>query len=339
MISLLCIIVLLLIFYLLAPSFILPKSTFLERDPNQCFRGILALLIVFHHVCKYYVFPMSSEGGAYGITVVGLFFFFSGYGLVKQYVLKGKSYCNGFILKRAKKLLPCFFFITILCVIAENLLNINILELGGGKIGCILVPNSWYVYVLFFFYIVFAVCGRFFKKPIQIVSMLFGATFALILFTSIVNLGDWWWKSSFAFNVGTLLPLLEEKQRKNELGIAREKKILFFIFTILVVSAILNVFSLSYYKVRSIFMIVLTTILPIYLYLVFKKVTFYGNKILHFLGSLSYEIYLIHGVVLIIVKNVFLEMKTIQCVIIVYLVTIVFSLPIYKLSKWSLIKK
>ena len=76
---------------------------------------------------------MSSEGGAYGITVVGLFFFFSGYGLVKQYVLKGKSYCNGFILKRAKKLLPCFFFITILCVIAENLLNINILELGGVK--------------------------------------------------------------------------------------------------------------------------------------------------------------------------------------------------------------
>lgn len=131
MISLLFVIVLLLIFYLLAPSFISPKSAFLERESNQCFRGILALLIVFHHVCKYYVFPMSSEGNAYGITVVGLFFFFSGYGLVKQYVLKGKSYCYGFVLKRAKKLLPSFFIITILCALAENLLNVKILELGG----------------------------------------------------------------------------------------------------------------------------------------------------------------------------------------------------------------
>lgn len=164
--------------------------------------------------------------------------------------------------------------------------------------------------------------------------MLFGATFALILFTSVVNLGDWWWKSSFAFNVGTLLPLLEEKERKDTISIAREKKIIFFIFTILVVSAIPNVFGLSYNKVRSILMIVLTTVLPIYLYIVFKKVTFCSNKILNFLGSLSYEIYLIHGIVLIIVKNVFPEMKTIQSVIIVYLVTIVFSLPTYKLSRW-----
>lgn len=90
-------------------------------------------MIVFHHVCKHYVFPMSSEGGAYGIIVVGLFFFFSGYGLVKQCILKGESHCNGFILKRAKKLLPSFFIITILCVIAVNLLNIKILELGGVK--------------------------------------------------------------------------------------------------------------------------------------------------------------------------------------------------------------
>lgn len=75
----------------------------------------ISLLIVFHHVCKYYVFPMSSEGGAYGITVVGLFFFFSGYGLVKQYVLKGKSYCNGFILKRAKKCCLLSFLLRYFC--------------------------------------------------------------------------------------------------------------------------------------------------------------------------------------------------------------------------------
>lgn len=103
--------------------------------------------------------------------------------------------------------------------------------------------------------------------------MLFGATFALILFASTVNLGDWWWKSSIAFNVGTLLPLLEKK-RRDEISIAREKDIMFFIFTILVASAIPNVFGLSYYKVRNILMIVMTTVLPIYLYIIFRKVVF-----------------------------------------------------------------
>lgn len=274
---------------------------------------------------------MSSEGGAYGIIVVGLFFFFSGYGLVKQCILKGESHCNGFILKRAKKLLPSFFIITILCVIAVNLLNIKILELGG-KIGCILVPNSWYVYVLFFYSIVLAVCGRFLNKPIQIVSMLFGATFALILFTSTENLGDWWWKSAFAFNVGTLFPLLEKK-RRDEISIAREKDIMFFIFTILVASAIPNVFGLSYYMVRNILMIVLTTVLPIYLYIIFRKVVFCGNKILNFLGSISYEIYLFHGIVLILIKDFFPNMNSLLCVIIIYLATIVFSVPISNFSK------
>lgn len=195
------------------------------------------------------------------------------------------------------------------------------------------MPNSWYVYVLFFYYIVFAVCGRFLNKPIQIVSMLFGATLALILFTSAINLGDWWWKSSFAFNVGTLLPLLE-KNRRDEINIAREKNLMFFIFAILVVSAIPNVFGLSYYKVRSILMIVLTTILPFYLYIAFKRVPFLGNKVLLFLGSISYEMYLIHGIVLILVSDFLPDMKPVLCIIVVYLVTIVFSLLVSIFSRW-----
>lgn len=195
------------------------------------------------------------------------------------------------------------------------------------------MPNSWYVYVLFFYYIVFAVCGRFLNKPIQIVSMLFGATIALILFTSAINLGDWWWKSSFAFNVGTLLPLLE-KNRRDEINIAREKNLMFFIFAILVVSAIPNVFGLSYYKVRSILMIVLTTILPFYLYIAFKRVPFLGNKVLLFLGSISYEMYLIHGIVLILVSDLLPDMKPVLCIMAVYLVTIVFSLLVSIFSRW-----
>lgn len=164
--------------------------------------------------------------------------------------------------------------------------------------------------------------------------MLFGATLALILFISIVNLGDWWWKSSFAFNVGTLLPLFVEKKREDRINIIKEQNIMFFVFSIVIVNMIPNIFDLSYYKVRSFLMAVLTTALPFYLYIAFKRISFSGNKVLNFLGSISCEINLIHGAILIIVRNIFPETKSIVCVIAIYLVTIAFSIPISNFSKW-----
>lgn len=332
MLSLFFIITLLFLQYLFKSTRIVCDSSFLERNRNQSFRGILALLIVFAHVSHDYNFPLSSEGKPYGMVVVGLFFFFSGYGLIKQYIVRRETYLECFLLKRLKKLLPSFFIVTTLCLVTEKMLNIKILEMGGGKIGYILVPNSWYVYVLLFYYMVFALSGRIFNKPIKVISMLFGATIILIVFTMILGLGDWWWKSSFAFNVGTMFPILEKKREKG-IDISKGNNIFFFIYAILVLSAIPNVFSLSYYTVRSILMIVLTTVLPIYFYIVFRKIPFNGNKVLQFLGSISYEIYLIHGAVLLLIRHSFPCMKSTSCVIIIYLLTIVFSWPISIFSR------
>lgn len=333
MTSLFVIIALFFIIYFSKSSKSDKNSSFLGRESNQCFRGLLALLIVFHHVCKYYEFPFSSEGGAYGITVVGLFFFFSGYGLMKQYAIKGNVYCNGFLIKRTKKLLPSFLIISVLSIIAENLTGLKILETGwGGNVGFIIVPNSWYVYVLFFYYIAFVLSCRILNESHKIVYMLLGATIVLIVFTTLIGLGDWWWKSSFAFNVGTSLPLIEKKY-ENRIDVIKEKKIVFIIFGLLAICAIPNIFELSYQKVRSLLMIMLTTLLPIYLYVIFRKIDFVKNKALHFLGAMSYEIYLVHGIILILVSNLLPEKSPMQCVIIIYLVTFIISWPISRISK------
>lgn len=54
----------------------------------------------------------------------------------------------------------------------------------------------------------------------------------------------------------------------------------------------------------------------------------------HRLIKFSNEIYLIHGAILIIVRNIFPDTKSIVCVIAIYLVTIAFSIPISNFSKW-----
>lgn len=131
MISLFLIILLLFVLYLFKSTKTAHNSSLLERNSNQSFRGILALLIVFAHVSHDYNFPLSSEGKPYGMVCVGLFFFFSGYGLMKQYIVRRETYLECFLLKRLKKLLPSFFIITALCLITEKMLNIKILEMGG----------------------------------------------------------------------------------------------------------------------------------------------------------------------------------------------------------------
>lgn len=107
----------------------------LDKSMNLSFRGGLALLIVFHHISKVFEFPLSSQGGIYGETVVGLFFFFSGYGLMMQYMKRGETYLNGLLLNRAKKLLPSFLIIAAIGVLLTYATGCDLLEMGGGKLA------------------------------------------------------------------------------------------------------------------------------------------------------------------------------------------------------------
>lgn len=84
-------------------------------------------------------------------------------------------------------------------------------------------------------------------------------------------------------------------------------------------------------------MIMTTTVLPGFLYLVFRKIQFYGGKVLHFIGSISYEIYLVHGIVIILVRD-FLDINSLLSLLIIYVLTFFFSWLISKLSQSIKIK-
>lgn len=161
---------------------------------------------------------------------------------------------------------------------------------------------------------------------------LLGATVGLIIFTIVIGLGDWWWKSSFAFNIGTLLPLVEKKY-KGVKTYAKEYNFIILLFCLLVICSVPNVFHLGNSKILKLLMILLTTILPIFLYVAFKKIMFPRNRVLHFLGSISYEIYLLHGIILSLIFNTFHTTNSILCVILIYLVTIIISWLIFKTSR------
>lgn len=73
------------------------QNSLLQRDVNLQIRGILALLIVFHHITKVYSFPLFGQGQPLGEVVVAIFFFFSGYGILKQFEQKRNVYLDGLL--------------------------------------------------------------------------------------------------------------------------------------------------------------------------------------------------------------------------------------------------
>ena len=131
MVSLFVVITYLFISYISKSNDHFHSSLLLAKQTNQDIRGILALLIVFAHFSHDYAFYFSSRGTPFGVVSVGLFFFFSGYGLMKQLVVKGKTYFDCFLSKRAKKLLPAFIITVVLAVFLSKITNIQILEMGG----------------------------------------------------------------------------------------------------------------------------------------------------------------------------------------------------------------
>ncbi len=332
MLSLYIIILILAGLYIIKSSNGCRESDLMNRESNKVFRGILALLIVFAHVSHEYNFPFSTEGKPYGMVVVGLFFFFSGYGIIKQYEVKTTAYIKGFLWKRIKKLFPSFIIILCIASILSLIIDIELLELGGGKVGFILLPNSWYVYVLLYYYGIFFLAAKNLRDSKKIIITLFVSTILLIIFTTTLGLGDWWWRSSFAFNVGNVVALIEYKFG-NDVNQLTGKTCVVLLLGFLTICVLPNMFGFGFQKVRTLLMIALTIILPIFLYVIFQKVEIKNKKFFLILGSISYEIYLLHGVILTLIHNILPNTSALVCITLVYLVTIVTAYPISKLSQ------
>ena len=90
------------------------KLRIFEKSESQSLKGVLALLIVAHHVSYYSSSMILSEFSYWGNVVCGCFFFLSGMGLMKSRLLKGESYFMGFLFRHLWKLFTTVFLVAIL---------------------------------------------------------------------------------------------------------------------------------------------------------------------------------------------------------------------------------
>lgn len=276
------------------------KSNYLAKDKMLAIRGIAVLVPILSHI--------YSSGVDGGVSILKLsdhselapcmFFVISGYGLMKQNLIK-EDYSKGFLLGRFPKVLIPYIMATLAFVAANFVFN-GFLYGPGDIIHAILcgdpiVKFSWYViHILLFylwFFILMKICGK--RKGLLIAGGVVYYVVTTIVFMKL-GFGMHWWGTTFGLVEGMIFAVCE-----NQIYDFFHKKFgmkFAMVLTVLIVilfaeAPIINATGLgNYFPQHAVFDLLLCAAMLILL--VGAKI---GNPVTRFLGKYSYEIYLLQG--------------------------------------------
>lgn len=178
-------------------------------------RGILALLIVLHHFSQVYAaqWPLLTPFLGFGMPVVSVFFFISGYGLCRSLQRKGPDYLAGFLRHRSVRLLPPLLIVMAaswtlrVCVYKSADLAFLVHGLAFLKLN---TPSTWFMIPLLFAYLAFYISARACRgrvMPTGIGLALFIAALTAVLLAA--GFPDYWICSTPAIPVGYFVAACE----------------------------------------------------------------------------------------------------------------------------------
>jgi probable poly-beta-1,6-N-acetyl-D-glucosamine export protein len=268
----------------------------LTLEDSNLLKGFFILIVIFHHI--YQRVPDSILKMVFnqmGYLSVAVFFFLSGFGLIKSI----KCPVEGFIGFSTRKLIRIYFP----CVIA----NFIFFPIFSGDDYSLLIFNpvffdssSWFVISLLYFYFIFYFNSKF--TMLKIYGWLIGYLIYLSLIL-IYDLGYLWFVSSLCFVFGVYVGQCGLKLACI-VGIfsSRIKTCCLFVFFIL----------LFVLKTRFSYVAILASIF--FCFFVFSFLQYYSvnSKLLSFLGGISLEIYIIHMKLLWVFENYVFENEIVK---------------------------
>lgn len=301
----------------------------LSLRPSKGLLGFCAVGIMLHHMSQTIYFAGEDPGVLMfmvdiGVCFVGMFFFFSGYGLYSS--LRDKpDYLKGFLQNRLPAILVPFYLCNSVFILGSYFAGYQFKkgELLPYLTGVILMNSQmWYIVEIFILYLLFFLVFRLIKNR-DAACIVYGVLLmGLIAFslrlghdntTPTQGLwfhGEWWYNTTLMIWVGILFARWE----RQILGVIRK-----FYGILLAVFVVLTVFLYrrTLYMLQTkgywyewdgypgykekwqtlgvqfsfVFVLVLTVVILL------QKIK-YSNRILDFLGKIALELYLIHNLFL-----------------------------------------
>ena len=332
--SLLSLFPLALLFILFYKCKILKKNEFNDEclgiEDSRALQVFAALGVLLHHLTgaatnygKIYKGPVTFMSYM-GILFTSIFFFFSGFGLIRSYILKD-NYLDSFIKKKINSILIPFIFTNLIYVLiglAEGRIT-DSLSFFTSIFGITLInTNAWFIVEIFILYLSFYFSFKYIKDDKIKISAVIIVDFVITLTGFLLKhdysringhwfMGEWWFNTTMIFAVGLvfgkyrdqLVTKLRKKYPKALIASA-----LFFI----VISAIesyarknfsyyVETYTYNGYMEKGITYVAQTIMcftFIILMILITMKVKF-GNKIIRFLMPYTLEIYLIQDICMI----------------------------------------
>lgn len=299
-----------------------PKGQFFEDafsyESDLPLRGFFMLLVVFHHMSQLLTHPGSLKLlWGVGILCVSFFFYLSGYGLMKSHLLHADYFDSYFRRRYSKLLLP--FFVCNLIYLCINMISGTVYSPTQWiklLVGLELVnSHAWFILTIALFDLAFYLIFRFGKnRTLQLfILFCFQVGYAAFCMQKGAGLqlfeGSWWFNSSSLFFIGVVMACFEKKlvaflQKYYGLvcSISVFAFLLFYTVSVYVINAFPyqkeamsplapqmagSWFCLGWQSLSAIFFCLTVTLFTL-------KIKC-SNPILRFLGKISLELYLIHG--------------------------------------------
>ena len=294
---------------------IAPLGTYIEDgwdyDTSRSLFGIAAVFIMHHHMTQCITgYGWNYKGpitifNSIGLLFTSIFFFFSGFGLMVSLSEK-KDYMKTFLAHRLVSVLVPFFMTNVFYIPYCMLFTDRIQTVGEfitSVTGFTLMnKNAWFVVEITFLYLAFFVAEKLTKNRVVMVSILTVITVCIIFMS--LSLGDdttrvsgywfkgaWWYNTTILFPVGLWFGLFKHRV----MAFFKRFLIAIELISILVFGILLHEhlriwqpFYLDSIMCIAFVMILLGMVLKVRI----------GNPVLRFIGKISYELYLIHGVYL-----------------------------------------
>ena len=302
----------------------------------KALQGFAAVMIMLHHCSqkvsaswldRQYYIPGLEFFVQIGFVLTSFFTFSSGYGLYRSFKSKPGYLENGFIRKRIVPVVILGYAVAYIFLIARLFMGEKIegLQLIRYITGIQLSnPNGWYVIVISAFYLCFFLAFRNIKNEKAALTAVLTFTVAFQLLGASLDhydfwmCGEWWFNSIHLFVVGIFFAIHEEK-------IVTHLKKHYVLYLIVSMAAILAFSMLSDYtkavvsyygEYSNLEHKVLRRLICLTAEILFSSAVVLctllagmkikiGNRFLDFMGKITLEFYLIHGLFIDLFCHVF----------------------------------
>lgn len=298
-----------------------------SREQSRMLQAVSCLFIVLHHLTQIITSYGDLNRGpitilsSMGILFTSVFFFFSGFGLIISVNTKD-NYLNSFLRHRLSTVLVPFFVANIIAVLVRvfyvkiKMTPKQILQCISGYV--LINGNGWYIVEIVFIYIAFYIIYKIIKNK-KIAALLLCLFTTFLIYTGYTRghdfstlgdhwfMGEWWYNSTivfiygviFAINKERIMPLIKRHYRAFLLSTSILFVACFYVEEVIrkrygyyTESVVVDVINSKFLTLIS--QMILCVIFTSLMILIFIKIQV-GNKVLKYLGSISTEIFLIHG--------------------------------------------